>query len=226
MKKLTLTAGLLLALTTAFAQTLIPRAGVTFSGSSYRPNADFAQTSTQQPMVGFTAGVGYDIFINDRFSVVPEINFVQKGMNVSEVDYPDGYEYKLNSEYKLNYLEVPVLVKLKFGGVTKFYVNAGPSVALGLGGTYKFRSTFGGLPLNEDVNSKIKFADKPTDYDGNNVYIDNRIDAGIQVGAGAVLFGKVNIDVRYTTGVTNLINDTDFKNRVIAISLGVPLNLF
>lgn len=226
MKKLTLTAGLLLAITTAFAQTLIPRAGVTISGSSYRPNADFAQRSTQQPLVGFTAGVGYDIFINDRFSVVPEINFAQKGMNISEIDYPDGYEYKLNSEYKLNYLEVPVLVKMKFGGVTKFYVNAGPSVALGLGGTYKFRSTFGGLPLNEDVTSKIKFADKPADYDGNNVYIDNRIDAGLQVGAGVLLMGKVSVDVRYCLGLTDIYKEYDSKNKVLQFSVGVPINLF
>lgn len=225
MKKLLLLVGLTLAISSLFAQTLIPRAGITFSGSSYKPYSDFAEKSNQQVAIGFTAGVGYDLFINDRFSLQPELNFIQKGFKREDIAYPDNYEYKLSSEYKLNYIEIPVLVKVKFGGATKIYASAGPSVALGLGGTYKFTSSFGGLPLDEDVTSKIKFADKPADYDGDDIYVDNRIDAGVQVGAGALLFGKVSVDIRYGYGLTDLYKDSTSKNNVLQFSVGVPIGL-
>jgi len=226
MKKSVLSISLVLVMYSLFAQTIIPRAGVTLSSSSYKPYNDFAEKSNQQLLTGFTVGVGYDVFINDRFSLQPEINFIQKGQKREDIAYPDNYEYKMKSEYRYNYLEVPVLVKVKFGGLTKFYVSAGPSVAVGLGGQYKFSSTFSGMPLDEDVTSKIKFADKPADYDGDDIYVENRIDAGIQLGAGALILGKVSVDIRYGYGLTDLYKDYNSKNNVLQFSIGVPINLF
>ncbi|MBL7845620.1 MAG: PorT family protein [Cyclobacteriaceae bacterium] len=226
MKEVLLSVSLMLILSSLFAQTIIPRAGITLSSSAYTPNSDFVEKTNQQHLTGFTVGVGYDLFINDRFSLQPEINFIQKGQKREDIAYPDNYEYKMKSEYRYNYLEVPVLVKVKFGGVTKFYLSAGPSIALGLGGNYKFTSTFGGLPLDEDVKSKIKFSDKPDDYDGDDIYVDNRLDAGVQVGAGALLFGKVTVDIRYGLGLTDIYKEYDSKNKVLQFSVGVPLNLF
>ncbi|WP_414693279.1 outer membrane beta-barrel protein [Ohtaekwangia sp.] len=47
----------------------------------------------------------------------PELNFVQKGYKASEGSATE--------KLKLNYLELPVLAKVSFGKVTKFYLNAG-----------------------------------------------------------------------------------------------------
>jgi hypothetical protein len=207
-----------------FAQTIVPHIGFTLSGSSYKP-VDFAEKHNQKPVVGFMIGVGYDRFINDRFSIQPEFNFVQKGHISEDVAYPDGYEYILKSEYRYNYLEIPVLAKMKFGGVTKFYITAGPSVGIGLGGKHKFNSTFGGLPA-ENFDSKIHFSEKPTDYNGNDVYVDKRFDVGVQVGVGALLFGKATLNLRYTQGLTDLHQDFKSKNSVVQLSAGVLLTKF
>lgn len=225
MKKLITLFSFVLLLSPLFAQTLLPRVGVTLSTSSYEPYADFAEKSEKELLTGFTVGVGYDFFISDRFSLQPEINFIQKGSKRNDIAYPDSYEYKLSTEYKLNYLEIPVLVKAKFGGVTKFYVTAGPTIAVGLSGTYSLKSTFAGLP-EEPISSKVKFSKRPDNYDGYDQFADNRIEAGVQVGGGVLLFGKVNVEARYGHSFTGLFEDTDFKNRVIQFSASVPINLF
>ncbi len=217
-------AAFLLATGNLFAQTIIPRVGLTVSGSSFEP-VDFAEKHNQKLLVGFTVGAGYDVFINDRFSVQPEINFIQKGHISEDIAYPDGYEYVLKSEFRYNYLEVPVLAKVKFGGVSKFYVTAGPSIAMGLGGKYKLSSSFGGLP-EQDIESKIRFSDKPDDYDGYDVYADNRLDVGLQAGVGGLLFGKITLDLRYTHGFTDVYDNYTSKNRVLQFSVGVPLNKY
>jgi hypothetical protein len=224
MKHLTLMAGMLLAAGNLFAQTIIPHAGVTFSGSSFKP-IDFSESSKSKPMVGFTIGAGYDLFINDQFSIMPEINFVQKGQISEDVAYPDGIEYLLKSEYRYNYLEIPVLAKFKFGGVTKFYALAGPSVAVGLGGKYKMTATFGGFP-DLVIDRKVYFSDRPADSDFFDVYVDNKLDVGIQAGVGALLFGKATVDIRYTHGLTDLYTDVNSKNRVLQVSVGYPISLY
>lgn len=225
MKKIITLFSFVLLFSTAFAQTILPRAGVTLSTSSYEPYADFAEKSEKELLTGFTVGVGYDLFISDRFSLQPEINFIQKGLKRNDISYPDSYEYKLATEYKLNYLEIPVLVKAKFGGLTKFYVTAGPTVSVGLSGTYSLKSTFAGLP-EEPISSKVKFSERPENYDGYDQFADNRIEAGVQVGGGVLLFGKMNIEARYGHSFTGLFEDTDFKNRVIQFTASVPIHLF
>jgi hypothetical protein len=224
MKPTIVVAAVLLVTGTLFAQTIIPRAGLTLSNSSFKP-IDFAEKNSQKPLIGFTVGAGYDLFINDRLSVQPEINFIQKGHISEDVAYPDGYEYVLKSTFRYNYLEVPIMAKFKFGGVSKFYVTAGPSIAMGLGGKYKLSSTFGGLP-EQDIESKIHFSDKPNDYDGYDVYADNRFDAGLQAGVGGLLFGKITLDLRYTYGFTDVYDNYSSKNRVLQFSVGVPLNKY
>lgn len=225
MKKIVTLFSFVLLLSPLFAQTLLPRVGVTLSTGSYEPYAEFAEKSDKKLLTGFTVGVGYDLFINDRFSFQPEVNFIQKGLKIDDIAYPDGYEYKLATEYKLNYLEIPVLVKAKFGGATKFYVTAGPTVSIGLSGTYSLESSFAGMP-EEPISSKVKFTKRPENYDGYDKFADNRVEAGVQVGGGVLLFGKVNIEARYGHSFTGLFEDTEFKNRVIQVSAGIPINLF
>ena len=224
MKKNILTVSIMLMMAPLFAQTFVPRLGITFSSSSFEP-ISYSEKNSESLKLGFTGGIGYEIWLSDLLSVQPEINFIQKGQKREDVSYPDGYEYKTNTEYKYNYLEVPVLVKAKFGGQTKFYVSAGPSVGIGLGGKYTQTSTFGGLP-ESDLKGDVKFKDKPENYDGTDVYVDNKLDVGIQMGVGAILFNKVIIDARYGLGLTDLYDDVDSKNNVLQFSVGVPISLF
>ena len=218
---------MVLMLSSLFAQTIIPRVGLVISNSDFEPTGDTGDKASSSSLTGFTAGIGYEFSLLGILSLQPEINFIQKGQKLEETSYPDAIEYKIAQEYKYSYLEIPVLAKVKFGGLTKFYLAAGPSFAIGLGGKYKIKSTFGGVAdPNLNYTSDIKFKDEPKDYDGQDAYIENKTDIGLQVGGGVILFNRVMIDIRYGLGFTDLNDDADSKNRTVQFSVGVPLKLF
>ncbi len=206
----------------AQGQTIIPRLGVTIS----KIGAD--HTEGMKSKIGFTLGAGFNFELNDMVSLQPELNFIQKGFKYGNTETFDGGTLTVDGKETINYLEIPVLVKLTFGDATKFFVNAGPSVGLGLGGKYEGAATFsgGGFTESETVNGKVKFGDAPENSDDS--YYDNRLDLGFQLGAGVLIAEKVIIDIRYGSGLTNLYDDeggekVKSRNNVFQIAVGIPL---
>ncbi len=142
----------------------------------------------------------------------PELLFIQKGENYDA----RGVETKAT----LNYLEVPVLAKVSFGSqVIKGYVNAGPSLALGLTGNQKVE---GG---EEPGETGIRFGNPAND---GRRYLDSRFDFGLQFGGGVGVGlgpGSLLADVRYGLGLTDLSDATKSKNRNFAFTLGYAIPL-
>ena len=98
----------------------------------------------------------------------------------------------------LNYLELPLLLRINFGQTLKLFAFGGPSVGYLLGGKYE-NDTF-----SEDVKE---------------IYDD--LDVGVHVGAG-IGFGALEIDVRYMAGLIDIsdsANLTDVKNSGIGAGL-------
>lgn len=194
---------------------IIPKAGATLSTVVFDDPDVTDDTGLE---AGFTAGVGVNMPLGKGlFSIQPELNFIQKGWYYSNSTATfSGWVENTT----LNYLEIPVLVKASFGkNKTRFYVNAGPSFALGLGG-------------NQSVNSEtidVKFGKGDSDDDV--LYIDNKLDVSLQAGFGVIIGGIIMIDARYGYGLTNIYDKSDdienatSKNRVIQFTLGVPINL-
>lgn len=217
--------------TVVSAQKLIPRAGVTIASNSF-DGAGIDGDYDTKSITGFTVGVGYNFSISPVFSIQPELNFIQKGsqQEVSFEFIEDGFNYSINSKAKstINYLEVPVLARAEFGSEkTKFFVQAGPSIAYGLGGKSKLTFTLddGEDRYTESESGKVKFGDQPEDYDGPDAYIDNRLDFGVQVGAGVTFLEKISLDLRYGLGLSDLDDDSASKNRAIQFTVAVPLAL-
>lgn len=127
--------------TVVSAQKLVPRAGVTIASNSFEPEGEVGDYDTGS-ITGFTVGLGYNIAINSMFSIQPELNFIQKGSQ-QEVSFEmDGFAVDSKVKSTINYLEVPVLARAQFGSEkTKFFVQAGPSIAYGLGGKTKLTYT-------------------------------------------------------------------------------------
>lgn len=220
MKKILFIAAAICFTNVSYAQ-IIPKAGVTLS----RLHVD--EDEGMKSKLGFTLGIGYNKSINDLFSVQPELNFIQKGLKGEFSESSNGESLTLEETYTLNYFELPVLVKVTFGDGTKFFLNAGPSVGIGLGGKYKFKGTytFQGITESEEIDGKIKFGDASENEE--EVYFDNRLDFGVQVGGGAIIAGKIMIDIRYGLGLSNLMDgeDNTSQNRVLQFTIGVPLSL-
>jgi len=120
---------------------------------------------------GVVAGLVAQYPLMDYLAIQPELNFIQKGAGSSA------------ETIKLNYLELPVLLKGQYnlGGVKPF-VEAGPKIGLLLSA-----SDTTGLITKSDFNS---------------------IDFGFDFGLGVSVPVAENVDVyvegRYAVGVTNI----------------------
>lgn len=232
MKKLLVAIALVVVVST-HAQTIIPKVGMTLStldGETFASQP--GEFDSYKNVTGFSFGVGYRIGFGDFISLQPELLFIQKGWkNESGYENNDGVNF-YRSQYtkvsKLNYIELPVLVRIAFGPDNfKFHVNAGPSVGFGINGKYKedFLETYGGTPFELSNKGDVKFEDRPEGYEGYDQYYPNRIEFGAQIGGGVTLFNKVMIDVRYGLGLTDLSDDEKSKNRVLQFTVGVPIRL-
>jgi len=203
MKKLLFTSLFALLASVTFSQTLIPKAGATFS------KLGGSDVEDQKFNVGFTLGLGFNLPVGaGPLSIQPELNFIQKG---SKSEFGD-----ITSKLKLSYIEVPVLVKATFGTATKFYFNAGPSLGIGMGG--KFKQTQGSNSAEADV----KFGDGDDDEV---MYVEKKTDFGLQFGGGVLIADKIMIDIRYGLGLSTLESDVTIKNNSLQFTVGVPLNL-
>jgi len=219
MKRLPLLFFMSMAITTLYSQIkFMPKAGASLSHVSYSNDLMY-DGEDYSSKIGLIVGLAVEIpLIGERLSLQPELLFHQKGFKYKydDVDYHDDYNYTLN------YLELPVLAKVHFG---KFYAEAGPSFAYGIGGKYKGTSDYGNG--SETFTGKVKFGDEPDNSNPDDEYIDNALDINIQVGVG-IKISVIVIDLRYGLGMTNLYDavdgyDNKSKNGSFQLTIGVPL---
>lgn len=212
--------------TSAYSQiTFIPKAGATLATVAYSDNMKDYWDADFSSKVGFIVGVAAEIPLgsNEMFALQPELLWHQKGFRYEYEDTEAAYSEDYN--YTLNYIEVPVLVKAKFGN---FYASAGPSIGVGVVGYYNGSYTYLGETVDGDKGT-VKFGNEPANYTGDDEYVDNALDFGVQVGAG-VRVSILEIDLRYGFGLTNLYDKPDgfsgsvrSQNRSLQLTVGVPL---
>lgn len=223
MKKLFFLAAVAVCSCGAFAQvSLIPKVGVTIANASIDDNRDYAGQSS---LIGLTGGLGINFALtSDEFlSVQPEILYAQKGWSAESTGGIPNYD----GTYRLNYLEIPVLLKINFGGETvRAYVNAGPSFGYLLGGRINANVNLLGL-IGTDIDEPLEFTETP-DPTRLNQLDANRTEFGLNFGGGAgysfggrVLF----VDVRYNMGLTDYNRAFESKNRVFAFTIGLQIPL-
>jgi hypothetical protein len=144
--------------------------------------------------VGYHVGGYAKISLTEAFSVQPELLYNAVGAKDSE----DGFD----SNYKLNYVTIPVMLGYSFG---KISVQAGPQIGFLTSAKVKVESG------NDSGEVDIKDQLKGTDF-------------GVNVGLGAD-FGKLNAAARYCIGLSSIVDsdNASVKNGVIQLSLGYKL---
>lgn len=147
---------------------------------------------TTDAVTGLNLAAVLELGITENFAVQPELAFVQKGGNIKDFDL----------KTVINYLDVPVLAKYKFGGESfGAYLAAGPSFGYALSGKS------GG--------------DKIEDWED---YARFELGGSFGGGLGLKLVGSmVYLDLRYLLSLNNLNSgDDDFtvRNKGIGISVG------
>lgn len=107
--------------------------------------ADYASDTGVK--TGLVMGIYADISIISSLNIQPEILFSQKGWVES------GDIFKCN--YRINYMEIPILAKLSFGDIIEPYLVAGPYFSYRLGTSY-YEETINNLPTSGNMDDVIK----------------------------------------------------------------------
>ena len=149
-------------------------------------------------LVGFNVGAISEFNLKGNLYLQPAILFSTKGSKFSA----------LEEEMTITpgFVDVPVNAVYKFGtGSTKFFLDAGPYFAYGIGGKVDYGSESADIVYGSDESSDMK-----------------AFDYGLNVGGG-VEINRLIISVHYGLGLANLApvttDDTKMKNNVIGLSV-------
>lgn len=152
----------------------------------------------------FHVGVVGEFFINDKFSVQPEILYSSQGAKFknSLPEFNESFESKIT----LDYIQIPIMAKYNlWEGLN---VQVGPQV----GFLTKAESDF--TEVTEDTTTK-GVEDIKND--------SNTVDFGLNFGLGYELGMGVFFDARYNLGLTNVNKKNelfDYSNSVIQLAVG------
>lgn len=195
----------LLAVTSGYAQTFLPQLGITYYNTAINENSiptNYQNTGFKR---GFTAGISYELGLEQNFSLQAGLVFNQKGFTINtrtkEDINLDYYEYGAN--FLVNYLELPVFVKYSFhAGKIIISPKLGIYVSYGLGGKvnqYQIWEDNTGVIHNDSYSGDIKFESyKP--QNGNNVYVEERVDGGLLASVEVQVLKRLILDLRYSYG--------------------------
>lgn len=220
----------LLLITVAFysqAQMITGKAGMSVAKISSDEFAGF----DNKAKAGFLFGLTYSKPIGKSFYFQPELLFIQKGTKFS-FSFSDPTA-SIDADIKLivNYIELPLMIKTILSTSNSninLFLNAGPSIALGISGKIKYDLTFddGVDNFSFSGSEDIKFGKGEPDINGDltTLYV-KRLDVAAQVGGGAIIKEKVIIDLRYGIGLVDIFDGGKSKNNVFQISVGMPIVL-
>jgi len=181
------------------------KAGVNFSTLSQKGAG--LVTLSWEPAVGFTLGAYYTVNINEYLAFQPELYYSKKGGKLE-----GGILGVVASKsIALHYLELPLLLKLKFPTQSRINpsVFVGPYASLKLSDSGEIKVL--GLELKEELIG-IKGSDFGLVFGGG---IDFKIKDAIMI-----------LDIRYDLGLVNIAEpllgiENEMKNRSLILMLGV-----
>jgi hypothetical protein len=147
------------------------------------------------PRYGVVAGAFWTLPLGSWLDLQVEGLYVNKGARVTL--------FGVKSTAVIDYVEMPVLARVRFGsGHVRYYGAGGPSTAFRI--KAKTRATFGDATEELDISDDVE-----------------AIDFGVAAGGG-VEIGRLVIDARYTYGFTDIDKDakSETRNRAIAVTAG------
>lgn len=208
MKKTTLTLIALAIGLTATAQT----PDVKFGAKAGLNISNLTNTNDSSSLTSFHVGAVAEIFINEKFSVQPEILYSAQG---SQFDL-DEYTYvgseiahlEMDNQLKINYINIPIMAK--------YYLWEGLNVQVG--------PQFGFLTSAKVHVDKIKVNGNSASVSTNDKSVKDQFksfDLGINFGAGYELPVGIFFDARYNVGLTKVNKEGETsKNGVFQVSVG------
>ena len=176
--------------TTAWSQIGI-KAGINVASLSQDPDEANYEDYKAVSILGFQGGLTFELPIAGPLAIQPELLFIQKG---GKSEYIINESNKLINTVTYNYVELPVLLKLKLGNTDGeglgFYILGGPFAGYSLGGKSKQELT---------VLGSTTVSEQDIDYDDED-FEEKRLDWGASFGAG-LHFGKKALGIGKKAGL-------------------------
>lgn len=227
-KMIFLTAMLTLVFCVSQAQMVYLQGGVSLANITKDNDGN---TESNNTLTTFNAGVMARFGLSKVIDLETGLLFTGRGSR-AESKFNGGADY-VRSTFRPYYLELPLnLVVQAPLGKSGIFFNAGPYVAMGVGGKSKIESKIG--PLSSSSESDIKFSnDDPFTSQQDDAAYDKlkRFDYGINLGAG-IKVSRLMLKANYGFGLAK-INSTESNNsandknkyRTLSFSVGIPLGL-
>ncbi|MBC3540438.1 porin family protein [Rufibacter sediminis] len=169
--------------------------------------------------LGFAGGLYLNVpAVGDFFSIQPEVLYSNKGFKYDDETYTDPlklHTYRKEGTANFNYLDVPVLARVKAGG---FFFEAGPQVSYLIG-------------VNDKTKTYVddKLEDSKTSSKSKEGYSD--FEVGYAAGLGFATQGGISLGLRYNGAFSDLTDDSpargDFKDArhsLFQLSVGFPIS--
>ncbi len=174
-------------------------------------NASINPTVTTDARTGVIIGTLLDVNFTNQITLTPGIRFTMKGFSNT---YTNANGVSQTDTYKLNYLEFPVLLKVKFPLTEiKPYLAAGPVFGIKL--SANLDQTAGSQSASSDVSNNVESIDFGLLFAGG---------MDFKVGTSTFLFFQAG----YQLGLSNIAKNTGtttIKNYAIQITGGVKFGI-
>ena len=158
----------------------------------------------------------------------PGILFTGKGSKTQSGKTTDATFYRATSNPY--YIEIPANFVFKTPGPLKFFVGAGPYIAIGVAGKNKVEGKFLGAAFSSENNIEFSNDDPSTfDYEEGAGYgIIKKFDYGLN-GLAGIELSKLVLSIGYGHGLAKLQSGTNSnaddknKHRVLSFTVGIKL---
>lgn len=165
---------------------------------------------------GFVGAVYSHIPLNKHFIFIPEISFTSKGndqiMKVILGNKGSTKILTLREPKSLYYLEIPLNIAYNFNETLKVYLGISTSLLL-----------YAKSNVSYEHGSSLDSPSLPKE--GEHIITDwyKEIDLGLNLGLNHSFTDHVNLDIRLTNGLTDILNDGfggKYSNRSLIFGLG------
>ncbi|WP_316734785.1 porin family protein [Pedobacter aquatilis] len=230
MKKLLLSAGVLLLATGAFAQTTMSgstarfglKAGVNLSSYSGTGALDRDYKSN----VGYNVTAFGDFGVGNNFFIQPGVSLQNKGAKLESSATVGGSAVTGTFKQDVMAIEVPVnaVVRIPTGDAGAFQISAGPYVGFNISGKNKYTGSY-----TSGAAAGSTFTDRDIEFGSTTSDDLSSIDFGANFGLAYRLNNGVSIGANYGLGLSNLVpkdlrsNDDKLRNRIIGFTIGYSL---
>jgi len=202
---------------------LIVRGGVNLANVS---TTDNGRVDDAKMLTSFQVGVVGDFNLNSFLAIQPGLIFTGKGTKSQSGSTDDASYYRATTNPY--YIELPVnlVFKAPLNEEAKFFVGAGPYVAMGIAGKNKTEGKVFGVAFSSEKSIDWSNDDPTTSTEENTGFgIMRRFDYGVNGTAGVEL-NSVVLSANYGLGLaklqsgSNSSSDDKNKNRVLSFTVG------